>query len=269
MPVDQRILRLPEGELVLLERLAAGEQLVKVDVGILDTDGEIAVGAASDLRSGPVSDGSRCAVNLAVDIGREAQGHVIIGRVEDVDVGAGHIEGVESSVPRPRLVDVVIPLRAKACAGITSIVAKEGHAELYLSKSQIGEAVHLLLCLLYLVGSVVGNRPQVGDVVLQRAHVLLIHVLSLGNRSVGSLLGLLGGRLRLAHLLLQLLNGLVPALDLLLQLLYLLLLCGNGFFHVLERFRNRSGTAMAASLRFRTRRRCLCDNARREQNRER
>ena len=104
---------------------------------------------------------------------------------------------------------------------------------------------------------------------LQRAHVLLIQVFGLGDRSVGRLLGLLGGRLRLAHLLLQLLNRRVPALDLLLQLLYLLLLRGNGVFHVLERFRNRSGTAVAGSLRFRTLGRCLCDNARRDQNRER
>src|ERR1019366_4963446 len=129
------------------------------------------------------------------------------------------------------------------------------------------EAVNLLLRLLQFVHGVARNRLQVGDVVLQCTNLV-------GTRralrvSGGGLLRLCCCRLRLGYLLLQLLNRLVPALDLLLQLLYLLLLSGNGVFHVLERFRNRSGTAVAASLRFRTRGLGLCDNARRDQNRER
>ena len=131
---------------------------------------------------------------------------------------------------------------------------------------QTGDA---LLRLLQFIHGVAGNRLQVGNVVLQRIGELLVAVFRLGDRCVGSLLRRLRRRLRLAYLLLQLLNRLVAVLDLLLQLLNLLLLRRNGVFHVLQLLSKPARHCCGGRLRFRGGGICLCENARRDQYRER
>ena len=132
LPVDERVHLLAEASVRPFEGVRRVEDLRELEVGVLQAEGQVAVG----LRSEPADRAILVAGardRLAIDVGRDAQRDAVGGTVKEVDVRAVHIEAVEAIVAGARKVRLRHELRCKPCLGVIRPVAVERGADPHLA----------------------------------------------------------------------------------------------------------------------------------------